>query len=152
VDLSEIELEVACSKGTYIRTLVEDVARGLGTLGHVTALRRLKIDAFGNPPMVTFAELEAAAATGDFAALATFLLPIDHVFMDLPRVDVDEAGERHLIHGRRTWPVQGSAAPAGGHTARVYGPAGGFIGLVERQPDGALQPSRLFVKAAGLAG
>ncbi|MEQ1582235.1 MAG: tRNA pseudouridine(55) synthase TruB [Steroidobacteraceae bacterium] len=151
VEAPEIELDVACSKGTYIRTLVEDVARALGTLGHVTALRRLKVDAFGNPPMVTFAELEAAAAHGDFAALAAFLLPIDHVFMDLPRVDVDEAGERHLTHGRRTWPAQGSMAPPDGRKARAYGPTGGFIGLVERQPDGALQPNRLFVRAAGLA-
>lgn len=150
VDLSGIELEVACSKGTYIRTLVEDIALALGTLGHVAALRRLRVDAFGSAPMVTFAELEAAAATGDFGALAAYLLPIDHVFMNLPRVDVDEAGERHLVHGRRTWPAQGSTAPTEGLQARAYGPSGGFIGLVERQPDGALQPQRLFVRAAGL--
>lgn len=149
-DLSGIELEVACSKGTYIRTLVEDIARALGTVGHVTVLRRLGIDAFGTAPMVTFAELEAAVATGDAGALASFLLPIDHVFMNLPRVDVDEAGERHLLHGRRTWPAQGSVAPAGGQHGRAYGPSGGFIGLVEGQPDGALQPHRLFVRAAGL--
>ncbi len=151
-DLSEIELEVACSKGTYIRTLVEDVARALGTVGHVTALRRLRVDAFGRPPMVTFAELEDAAASGDFAVLAAFLLPIDHVFMNLPRVDVDEAGERHLTHGRRTWPAQGPAALSEGLKARAYGPTGRFIGLIDRQPDGALQPTRLFVRAAGLAG
>lgn len=149
-DLSVIELEVACSKGTYIRTLVEDIARALGTLGHVAVLRRLRVDAFGHAPMVTFAELEAAVATGGPGALAAFLLPIDHVFMNLPRVDVDEAGERHLIHGRRTWPAQGSAAPASGQQGRAYGPAGGFIGLIEGQPDGALQPHRLFVRAAGL--
>jgi len=151
-DLSEIELEVACSKGTYIRTLVEDVARALGTVGHVTALRRLRVDAFGRPPMVTFAELEDAAASGDFAVLAAFLLPIDHVFMSLPRVDVDEAGERHLTHGRRTWPAQGTPALSEGLNARAYGPTGRFIGLIDRQPDGALQPTRLFVRAAGLAG
>lgn len=151
VDLSEIELEVACSKGTYIRTLVEDIAQALGTLGHVAVLRRLRVDAFGSPPMVTFAELEAAATTGDFGALAAFLLPIDHVFMHLPRVDVDEAGERHLTHGRRTWPAVGSPAPAEGQQARAYGPTGRFVGLVDRQPDGALQPHRLFVRAAGLA-
>jgi tRNA pseudouridine55 synthase len=151
VDSSEIELEVACSKGTYIRTLVEDIAQALGTVGHVTVLRRLRVDAFGSPPMVTFAALEAAAASGEVGALAAFLLPIDHVFMHLPRVDVDEAGERHLIHGRRTWPAQGSSAPAEGRQARAYGPTGRFIGLVDREPDGALQPHRLFVRAAGLA-
>ena len=46
VDLPEVELEVACSKGTYIRTLVEDIARALGTVGHVAVLRRLRVDAF----------------------------------------------------------------------------------------------------------
>lgn len=150
VDLPEVELEVACSKGTYIRTLVEDIARALGTVGHVAVLRRLRVDAFGRPAMVTLAELEAAAASGDAAALASFLLPIDHVFMHLPRVDVDEAGERDLVHGRRTWPAPGTSAPAGGRQARAYGPAGQFIGLVEGQPDGGLQPQRLFVRAAGL--
>ncbi len=152
----EIELEVACSKGTYIRTLVEDIAGALGTVGHVTVLRRLKVDAFGDAPLVTFDQLEAAASTGNATALEEFLLPIDHVFMNLPRVTVDEAGEGHLTHGRRTWPAPGSAPvePAAPTVtkARAYGPNGRFVGIVERQPDGALQPCRLFVRAAGLAG
>ena len=105
--------------------------------------------------MITFAQLEAAAS-GDETGLTAFLLPVDHVFMDLPLVAVDEAGERHLTHGRRTWPLAGGVAPAdspsAGAKARVYGPGGRFLGLVDRQPDGALQPSRLFVRAAGIDG
>ncbi len=151
---AEIEMEVACSKGTYIRTLVEDVAKALGTVGHVMALRRTRVDPFGAKAMITFAELEAAAS-GDETGLAAFLLPVDHVFMDLPQVAVDEAGERHLTHGRRTWPLAGGSVPPdapAGAKVRVYGPGGRFLGLVDRQADGALQPSRLFVRAAGIAG
>ncbi len=151
-----LELEVSCSKGTYIRTLVEDIAAALGTVGHVTFLRRLRIDPFGDQPMVTFAELEAAAA-GEGTGLSNYLLPVDHVFGDLPSLAVDKAGEGHLIQGRRTWAaaVPGSPPPSGippGTRVRVYGASGQFLGLAERQVDGALQPFRLFVRAAGLDG
>lgn len=151
-----LELEVSCSKGTYIRTLVEDIASSLGTVGHVTFLRRLRIDPFGDHPMVTFEELEAAAA-GEGASLPALLLPVDHVFGDLPSLAVDQAGEGHLIQGRRTWAAAVPGSPPAseippGTRVRVYGASGQFLGLAERQVDGALQPFRLFVRAAGLAG
>jgi len=147
VDLPDIELEIACSKGTYIRSLVEDIAKALGTVGHVAALRRTRVDAFGSAPMVTLPVLETA---GGPDALGAFLLPIDHVFMDLPRIDLDEAGEVDLVHGRRALPP-GAQKSVVGKAGRAYGPAGRFLGLVELQPDGRVQPTRLFVRAAGLA-
>lgn len=149
-----LSLEVDCSKGAYIRTLVEDLALALKTVGHVTALRRLRVAAFGDAPLQTMAELEATAAGGEQALLER-LLPIDHVFSTLPRQVVDSAGEGHLLHGRRTWaePSPGSPPASGlpaGTKVRVYGPGARFLGLAERQADGALQPLRLFVPAAGL--
>lgn len=146
LESAAIELEVDCSKGTYVRTLVEDVARALGTVAHVTALRRLKIDSFGNQAMVGLKELQQAAEEG--RDLAAWLLPVDHVFAALPRVDVEAAGEGDLLHGRRARSTPAEGAAAG--TVRVYGPGGRFIGLAERDLSGLLQPSRLFVAAAGL--
>jgi tRNA pseudouridine55 synthase len=144
LDSGAIELEVDCSKGTYVRTLVEDVARALGTVAHVTALRRLKVDSFGDQAMIGLQELEQAAEEG--RDLAAWLLPVDHVFAALPRAEVDGAGEGDLLHGRR---ARSAPAEGVGGTVRVYGPGGRFIGLAERDLNGLLQPSRLFVPAAG---
>lgn len=146
--IDSLELEVDCSKGTYVRTLVEDVARALGTVGHVTVLRRLGIDAFGHHSMTGLEELARLAAEG--TDLSTLLLPVDRVFASFPRVEVDVGGEGDLLHGRRARPVIKEGAVGTG-PVRVYGPEARFLGLAERQPDGTLQPSRLFVRAAGLA-
>ncbi len=72
----ELDLHVRCSKGTYVRTLVEDIARAAGTVGHVGALRRLTVSPFAAEGMRTFEELEAAAADGA-AALDRLLLPAE---------------------------------------------------------------------------
>src|SRR5690606_7372381 len=59
-----LELDVLCSKGTYVRTLAEDIARALGTCGHVTALRRVYVEPFENEPMETLESIDAALAAG----------------------------------------------------------------------------------------
>src|SRR5690606_9359698 len=69
-----LSFTVTCSKGTYVRTLVTDLAERLGTLGHVTALRRLAVEPFDPAGMVGFDRLEAAAAEGP-ASLDRLLLP-----------------------------------------------------------------------------
>src|SRR6185369_8135678 len=63
-DAESIELEVCCSKGTYVRTLAEDIARALGTCGHVSLLRRLHVEPFEGEPMVTLEAVTAAAEAG----------------------------------------------------------------------------------------
>jgi tRNA pseudouridine55 synthase len=73
-----------CSKGTYVRSLVVDIAEALGTLGHVTALRRLAVQPFAGQPMLGLEGLEAAGA-GGFDALDSLLLPIERVHQLLER-------------------------------------------------------------------
>lgn len=146
----ELEVEVVCSKGTYVRVLAEELAAGLGTLGHLTALRRLWVDPFRDAAMVTLEALEANAgrACGDPAGPAPdWLLPVDRAFPDLPSVMLDETSTLHLRQGRSLSapPVPGPA----GTLLRAYDAAGGFLGLVEAGPDGRLRVQRLFVAGAG---
>jgi len=134
---NQLEFDVYCSKGTYIRTLAADVAVKLGTLGYVKGLRRLSVDPFGDQPMFT---LEALSNDAPDQLLGR-LLTVDTAFADLPRVDLDGAAEQGLLLGRTV--VGQVAAPAG--EVRLYGAAGRFLGLGEGQPGGRVKPARLFV-------
>lgn len=134
---NQLEFDVYCSKGTYIRTLAADVAVKLGTLGYVKSLRRLSVDPFGDQPMFTLEALSTDAPE----QLSGRLLAVDTAFADLPRVDLDAGAEQSLLLGRT---VSGQApAPAG--EVRLYGVAGRFLGLGEGQPGGRVKPARLFV-------
>lgn len=137
-----LEFEVHCSKGTYVRTLGEDIARALGTVGHLAALRRLSVAPFG-VAMHDFAVLEACE---DEAARDRLLLGADAALASWPDVDLDAEGEFHLRHGR----AAACSGPAG-RQVRVYGPGRRFIALGRVRDDGAaVVPERLLAAAAGL--
>ena len=130
------ELDVRCSKGTYVRTLVEDLAAAAGQCAHVADLRRLEAGPFREADMVSPERLEQAAAQGPGALDALLLPPLAGV-ATWPRVavDVDRAGR--LAQG------QAVNAPAGtpGLVA-VTGPGGTLLGVAERGADGRLAPRR----------
>src|SRR5262249_44947382 len=92
-----LEIEVRCSKGTYIRSLAADSAARLGTLGYVAALRRTCVDPFDSAAMHTLAGLEVQRAGGDPATLDGLLLAPDIAFMDLGRAELDAEAERSLL-------------------------------------------------------
>lgn len=138
----DLEIEVACSKGTYVRVLAEEIAAGLGTLGHLTSLRRLWVEPFAPDRMVTLEQIEAEAAT----AGPDWLLPVDCAFPQLPAVTLDATRTLHLRQGRELEAPGGLAA---GPVLRAYDAAGGFLGLVEVGPDARLRVQRLFVPGAG---
>jgi tRNA pseudouridine55 synthase len=133
----QLEFDVYCSKGTYVRTLAADIAIKLGTLGYVKGLRRLSVDPFGESPMHTLEQLSAESPE----ILSGRLLPVDAAFSDLPRLDLDREAEQALLLGRIV--SAGSAAAAG--ESRLYGHQGRFLGLGEGQDDGRVKPARLFV-------
>jgi tRNA pseudouridine55 synthase len=144
---STIDIDVVCSKGTYIRVLAEEIAAGLGTRGHLGALRRLWVDPFEGAPMVTLDEIEEMPQ--DIAATAAWLAPVDSAFPDVPRHDLDALEALYLCQGRTLACPPGLPESA---LYRAYGPDGTFLGLVERGPGGRLQVLRLFVAGAGTAG
>jgi tRNA pseudouridine55 synthase len=136
----ELAFTVRCSKGTYVRSLVEDLAAALGTLGHVRELRRLYVDPFANEPMIDLATLEASAAEGGLAALDRYLLPLDRALPTWPVVPVSTAGAERLAHGQALaaepeWPVG---------RVRVYAPPGQLLALGEVSVDRRLVPLRVF--------
>lgn len=134
-----LELEALCSKGTYIRTLAEDIARALGTCGHVTALRRLYVEPFQDEPMQTLDTVAAAATPGPVGALR--ILPADWPLGHLPAVPLDALATTRILHGQT---VDGGRVPG---TVRLYDNTGRFLGIGEADGRGAVRPRRLFVRA-----
>jgi tRNA pseudouridine55 synthase len=137
---AELEFDVYCSKGTYIRTLAADIAARLGTLGYVRGLRRLSLDPFDDLPMYTLEQLSALQP----AARDAVLLPPDRAFLDLPRVELAAQAVAGLLQGRTVAPLQ-SAGPG---ESRAYDGQGRFLGMVQAAPDGRVRPVRLFVDVA----
>jgi len=136
----ELEFDVYCSKGTYIRTLAADIATRLGTIGYVRGLRRLSLDPFNDLPMYTLERLTALAPE----ARDALLLQADRAFLDLPQVDLADDAVAGLLQGR-TVAARQRAAPG---ELRAYDGRGRFLGMVQGAPDGRVQPVRLFVDVA----
>ncbi len=131
--------DVRCSKGTYIRTLAEDIAKALGSCAHLVALRRTEVEPFADLTMVTLEQLQEARDNDD--GLQDYLLPIDVGLPDWPKVDLDELQYGKFMHGNH-FSIEAGEIPGG--RVRVYGAEGGVIGLAELFADGVLQPMRVF--------
>jgi len=133
-----LTFDVHCSKGTYIRTLAEDIATALGSCAHLVELRRMVVEPFNDFPMVTLEKLQEAKDTG---GLPSMLLPIDVGLASWPRVDLDSVQYGKFQHGQQ-FPVPDGESSIG--KVRVYGPEENVIGLAEITSCGKLQPSRVF--------
>ncbi|MGH8224940.1 MAG: tRNA pseudouridine(55) synthase TruB [Gammaproteobacteria bacterium] len=131
-----MELELRCSKGTYVRTLVEDIAKALGTLAHVIALRRTAVAGYTEETdrLVPLAELEDAPEP------ARMLLAPDTALRDRPALNLTRDLAYFLRHGR---PVMVPRAPAEGWI-RLYDEAECFLGVGEMIEDGRIAPRRLL--------
>jgi tRNA pseudouridine55 synthase len=132
-----------CSKGTYVRVLAEDIARALGTVGHVIHLRRTWVEPFVDAPMTPLAALLADSQ----AALAA-ARPADAALMHLPRAVLASGTEARYLNGQAVRAqAQGAVdgrAPSAGVRARVYRPDGVFLGLGEWSTGGHVRARRLF--------
>ncbi len=137
-DADRFTLRVACSKGTYIRSLAMDIGTALGCGAHLCGLRRTAIGRFRADEAVTLAQLEAAAE----AERDRLLAPVDALVADFPALELDADAARGLLQGRVLSLATGPSGEAG-KISRVYGPAG-FLGLGQWQDDGRLAPRRLI--------
>ena len=133
-------IRVECSKGTYVRTLIEDLAGLLGTVGHVATLRRLAVEPFTEVQLVTVEQVEAAAETGP-EALDQLMIPVDSALIALPAVHLNQEQSWFLRQGN---PVQVAQPPHAG-ICRIYDESARFIGVGEAHADGRIAPKRLFV-------
>jgi len=130
-----IELRIRCSKGTYVRTLAEDIGEALGTCAHLGALRRTASGRWRVEDAVSLDALSSPARTEHLMTLAALLA-------DLPRAELDAAQEARFRNGQslESFPGEGLRA--------VYGAGGAVIGLGQAAPGGTLRPLRLVVQAA----
>ena len=133
--LPVVVLRVACGKGTYVRTLAEDLAGAVGSCAHLSALRRMASGPFTIEQAVTLEGLEAMDAEGRDACL----LPADAPLAGLPRLDLGPLESHALAEGRA---VAASSRPPGRY--RCYGPHGRFSGLVEVDAENILRAVRLL--------
>lgn len=137
----ELEFSVLCSKGTYVRTLAEDIGEALGCGGHLTALRRTVIGEFDLSAAHTLAQLEAM----ELAERDACLLPLDRLVLNLPKLALDGVQATRLARGQRLGLTDNH--PDG--KRRLY-VAEQFIGLGELS-GGRLSPSRLLSSIAKAA-
>ncbi len=136
---SLLSFEVACSKGTYVRTLAEDLAVALGTVGHLVALRRTALGrGFDGRVMHTLEAIEDAAR--EPGRLESWLVAADVALVSWPSVTLDEFETRAFTQGQAV----SLACPAEARL-RVYGPEERFLGLGQSDPMGLeVRPVRLW--------
>jgi len=135
-------LEVACSKGTYIRTLVQDIAGAMGGCGHVSMLRRTAAAGYDLSQAVPLSSLETLAEQADISLLDKQLLPAVDALPDWPVVALDSQQTRQLYFGQ---PVAHSPAESCA-AIRLLDDAGEFIGLAQIDDNGVITAKRLFVR------
>lgn len=130
-------ITVACSKGTYIRTLAEDIGRQLGCGAHLIGLRRT---------LTANYQIEQAITLDQFVAMTIeqrqlALLPADSAVLHLPAIILNTDAQHYLQQGQAVW--QAGVTTAG--LLRLYSEQQEFLGLGELAVDGKIAPKRLIV-------
>jgi len=141
-DQNSFELKVRCSKGTYIRILIEDIGQALGCGAHVSTLRRLSTGPFNEAQMVSMETIEnisKESEEGD-AALDQLLVPADSALEHITEVNLTEEMAYYLCLGQA---VSISQAPSEG-LVRIYDHNRAFIGIGTILDDGRVAPKRLM--------
>jgi tRNA pseudouridine55 synthase len=132
------QITVVCSKGTYIRTLAEDIGAALGCGAHLTGLRRTETAGYLLAQAVTIEQLEALS----MEARTSLLLPVDSAIESLPVVTLNADAAHYIMQGQAVW--QAGNTPQG--DLRLYDENNSFLGLGCLQDDGKIAPKRLIQK------
>jgi len=132
-------ITVTCSKGTYIRTLAEDIGKQLGCGAHLIGLRRIATANYDISQAITIEQFEAMSDEQRLAVLA----PADSAVLHLPAITLDDDSVFYLLQGQAVW--RSGAIPAG--LLRLYSEQQVFLGLGELQPEGKIAPKRLMQQA-----
>ena len=135
----ELDIRVHCSKGTYIRTLAEDIGEFLGCGAHLTALRREWVAGYKGLPMVSLELVEQLAEQG-FEQLDAQLLPMETALKDFPQVELSADASFYICRGQQVFVAN---SPSSG-LLRLYSHKKAFLGLGEIQSDGKIAPKRLI--------
>ena len=136
-----LELDIHCSKGTYVRTLAEDIGEELGCGGHIAALRRTLVGPYDDSGMVSLEQLQSLGLDGDLSALDQLLLPIDSGLVQWPAVKLGADASHYLKQGQA---VTASTLPSSGWV-RIYDNEDQFIGAGVIDENGMVAPRRLML-------
>lgn len=138
-----LTFEVHCSKGTYIRTLVEDIGHALGIHAHVVELRRLTVAPYAHASMYTLTQLEAIAALQP-SELFNYLLPVDTAVQLFPVVTLSTDMAFYLRMGQAIRATHALAFSLDGTLVRLMSEDACFLGMGKVMPDGRIKPHRLI--------
>lgn len=138
VDVAEIT--VNCSKGTYIRTLAEDIGNTLGCGAHLIGLRRIETAGYELADAMTLVQLEALIKVTPIEDLHTLVLPVDSAIAHLPAIELNMDATHYIMQGQAVW-VAGKV-PSG--EMRLFDANARFLGLGFLQDDGKIAPKRLI--------
>jgi len=147
-DNNEVEMELHVSKGTYIRTIVDDLGEMLGCGAHVTYLRRTGVSNYPMERVVTLEQLQALLDQANEQEISPgelldpLLLPTDSAVQDLPEVNITPASAIYVLNGN---PVQAGRVPETGTLVRItVGEPREFIGVGTIDEEGMLAPKRVM--------
>lgn len=135
-----LTLEVHCSKGTYIRTLVDDLGESLGCGAHVTMLRRLAVANYPKAEMMTIEDLTLLANSFPTTELDRLLLPLDTAVGNLPALSLTEAQTKAVGFGQR---VKFENSEKVNGLVRLFSHNNQFLGVAEVREDNVIRPNRM---------
>jgi tRNA pseudouridine55 synthase len=139
-ELPEFEVDVHCSKGTYVRTLAEDIGKKLGCGAHVVGLRRTGVGPYDDQSMVTLEQVQSAFADKRFQEMDDWLLPLESALADWPEVKLTADAAFYMKQGQ---PILVPNAPTSGWV-RLYANQSDFLGVGQILDDGRVAPKRLM--------
>ncbi|MCG8050875.1 MAG: tRNA pseudouridine(55) synthase TruB [Candidatus Thiodiazotropha endolucinida] len=139
-DLPEFEMDVRCSKGTYVRTLAEDIGKRLGCGAYVSGLRRTGVGPYDDQSMLTVEQVQEAFGEKRFEEMDEWLLPLESALADWPEVALSADAAFYMKQGQ---PILVPNAPTSGWV-RLYANKTDFIGVGQILDDGRVAPKRLM--------
>jgi tRNA pseudouridine55 synthase len=144
---AQLRVDVHCSKGTYIRSIAEDLGQVLGCGAHVSVLRRTRSGPFSLAQSVSLARVQQLAEQQEIDQLKELLLPVDSGLVGMPTIELPETSSYYLRQGQA---VLASHAPTSGFVRIVEQDTREFLGVGEMLDDGRLAPRRLMVASQPL--
>lgn len=142
---AEADFTIRCTKGTYVRTIAEDLGAALGCGAHVTVLRRSLAYPFTLGQAITMEQLQTLRDAEDFAGLDALLLPMDTAAGDLAEVELTTDMAWYLRNGQPVMAPQIYRCAAEGDIVRIFTEEREFLGVGEVLDDGRVAPRRLVV-------
>jgi tRNA pseudouridine55 synthase len=145
---AKVDVEVHCSKGTYIRTLAEDLGAALGCGAHVSALHRFRAGPFDEQQAISLEELEKLREQGSVEQLDQLLKPVDTPVSNYPAVEFDQILAGFFQLGQEISSNKAFHQGQEGDIVRVFREGGTFLGIGTVTEDGKIAPKRLIVEDA----